>query len=53
MGFDTQLVHALDHTADVMAEHLAQQFVGLRDARLAANACGELRLHHREHRLNY
>jgi hypothetical protein len=44
MYFDAQLIQAPNHTADVMAEHVAQQFVDLSPYALAANRRAELRL---------
>jgi hypothetical protein len=49
---DTEFVHLLNHTADVVADDFAQHFVDHGHVRFAANVIAELGLDHRERGLH-
>lgn len=50
--FDPELKHALDYTAQVMAEDFTKGFIYLRGVALAANVTAELRFDHAKSGLN-
>ena len=52
IGLDPQLVHALDHHTDVVAEDFAEHFVDLGHWRLCSDRRTELRFDHREGAFN-
>jgi hypothetical protein len=52
LRLDAELIDGLDDAAEVMAEHLAKHFVGLRDGRLASQPLAKLSLNHGERSLH-